>query len=104
MTEARVAELERKVEQMMQLNKDEVKFYVNTGDVYNQTYAPGTPEVRILLKSGTDKRHHCCLGPVRQGGAVREGDKILPLLSQRDIFEFKTIRDGIYCRNDSPVT
>ena len=52
---ARVAELERKVEQLMQLNKDEVKFYVNTGDVYNQTYAPGTPEVRILLKSGMTK-------------------------------------------------
>ena len=48
----------------MQLNRDEVKFYVNTGDVYNQTYAPGTPEVRILLKNGTDKRHHSCLGPV----------------------------------------
>jgi len=52
---ARVAEFERKAEQLMQLNKDEVKFYVNTGDVYNQTYAPGTPEVRILLKNGMTK-------------------------------------------------
>lgn len=50
---ARVAGLGRKAEQILQLEKDEVKFYVNTGDVYNQTYAPGTPEVRILLKNGT---------------------------------------------------
>jgi hypothetical protein len=35
------------------LEDDEVRYFVNTGDVYNQTYAPGTPEVRILLKNGT---------------------------------------------------
>jgi len=51
----KIAELEGKAEQLMQLSRDEVKFYVNTGDVYNQTYAPGTPEVRILLKNGTTK-------------------------------------------------
>jgi hypothetical protein len=39
-------------QEMLKLNDDEVRFYVNTGDVYNQTYAPGTPEVRILLKNG----------------------------------------------------
>ncbi|MRR20084.1 HD domain-containing protein [bacterium] len=51
----KVAALEKKAEKLLQLNSDEVKFYVNTGDVYNQTYAPGTPEVRILLKNGTTK-------------------------------------------------
>ncbi|MBE0679868.1 MAG: HD domain-containing protein [Bacteroidales bacterium] len=49
---ARVAELGRKAERLLGIDKDEAKFYVNTGDVYNQTYAPGTPEVRILLKNG----------------------------------------------------
>jgi hypothetical protein len=39
--------------EMFSLTADEVKYFVNTGDVYNQTYAPGTPEVRILLKNGT---------------------------------------------------
>jgi len=51
--EARVEEMRREAERILHLKKDEVKYYVNTGDVYNQTYAPGTPEVRILLKNGT---------------------------------------------------
>ncbi len=51
--EARVEETRREAEQILHLKKDEVRYYVNTGDVYNQTYAPGTPEVRILLKNGT---------------------------------------------------
>ena len=48
----RVEETAAMAQEMLKLNDDEVRFYVNTGDVYNQTYAPGTPEVRILLKNG----------------------------------------------------
>jgi HD superfamily phosphohydrolase len=48
----RVEETAAIAQQVLKLNDDEVRFYVNTGDVYNQTYAPGTPEVRILLKNG----------------------------------------------------
>jgi len=51
--EKKIAELGRKAGNLLHLKDDEIKFYVNTGDVYNQTYAPGTPEVRILLKNGT---------------------------------------------------
>jgi HD superfamily phosphohydrolase len=50
---ARVIETGLMAMKVLGLNEDEVKYYVNTGDVYNQTYAPGTPEVRILLKNGT---------------------------------------------------
>ena len=48
----RVEKTAAMAQEMLKLNDDEVRFYVNTGDVYNQTYAPGTPEVRILLKNG----------------------------------------------------
>jgi HD superfamily phosphohydrolase len=48
----RVEETAVMAQEMLKLHDDEVRFYVNTGDVYNQTYAPGTPEVRILLKNG----------------------------------------------------
>ena len=51
----KVAELEQRAKDTLKLNDNEIRFYVNTGDVYNQTYAPGTPEVRILLKNGTIK-------------------------------------------------
>lgn len=51
----KVAELEQRAKDALKLNDNEIRFYVNTGDVYNQTYAPGTPEVRILLKNGTIK-------------------------------------------------
>ena len=50
---ARVMETGRQAKERLGLKDDEVSFFVNTGDVYNQTYAPGTPEVRILLKNGT---------------------------------------------------
>lgn len=50
---ARVSETGRRAKEVLGLTDDEVGFFVNTGDVYNQTYAPGTPEVRILLKNGT---------------------------------------------------
>jgi len=50
---ARVIETGRRAQELLHLDDDDVKYYVNTGDVYNQTYAPGTPEVRILLKNGT---------------------------------------------------
>jgi HD superfamily phosphohydrolase len=48
----RVEETTSRAKEMLHLSDDEVGFYVNTGDVYNQAYAPGTPEVRILLKNG----------------------------------------------------
>ena len=51
----KVAEMKKKAKETLHLHDDEITFYVNTGDVYNQTYAPGTPEVRILLKNGTIK-------------------------------------------------
>lgn len=51
----KVAETGRRAKALLGLKDDEVIFYVNTGDVYNQTYAPGTPEVRILLKNGTTR-------------------------------------------------
>ena len=50
---ARVIETGRRAKEVLGLEDDEVRYFVNTGDVYNQTYAPGTPEVRILLKNGT---------------------------------------------------
>ncbi|MFZ0473653.1 MAG: HD domain-containing protein [Bacteroidales bacterium] len=53
--EKKVTELAKKAKDILHLRDDEVRFYVNTGDVYNQTYAPGTPEVRIRLKNGTIK-------------------------------------------------
>ncbi len=52
---ARVAETGNRAKEKLGLKDDEVMFYVNTGDVYNQTYAPGTPEVRILLKNGSTR-------------------------------------------------
>ena len=51
----KVAETGRRAKTLLGLKDDEVIFYVNTGDVYNQTYAPGTPEVRILLKNGSTR-------------------------------------------------
>jgi HD superfamily phosphohydrolase len=51
----KVTELGEKAKDILQLEDNEIRFYVNTGDVYNQTYAPGTPEVRIRLKNGTIK-------------------------------------------------
>jgi len=51
----RVTLTKNRAKELLKLNDDEVGFYVNTGDVYNQTYAPGTPEVRILLKNGTTR-------------------------------------------------
>jgi HD superfamily phosphohydrolase len=51
----RVKKTGQKAKELLGLKDDEVKYFVNTGDVYNQTYAPGTPEVRILLKNGTTR-------------------------------------------------
>ncbi|NLE35379.1 MAG: hypothetical protein GX622_09770 [Bacteroidales bacterium] len=51
----RVTVTENRAKEILGLKDDEVRLYVNTGDVYNQTYAPGTPEVRILLKNGTTR-------------------------------------------------
>jgi HD superfamily phosphohydrolase len=52
---AKVTGICRKTREKMTLKDDEVRFFVNTGDIYNQTYAPGTPEVVILLKNGETK-------------------------------------------------
>ncbi len=52
---SRVEEASRRAQKVLALSDEEVRFFVNTGDVYNQTYAPGTPEVRILLKNGTTR-------------------------------------------------
>jgi HD superfamily phosphohydrolase len=50
--EGRIAELKKAAGDLMGLTDAETDYYVNTGDVYNQTYATGVPEVRILLKNG----------------------------------------------------
>ncbi|HSO77937.1 MAG TPA: HD domain-containing protein, partial [Bacteroidales bacterium] len=50
--EGRIFELKRAAGALMGLTDAETDYYVNTGDVYNQTYATGVPEVRILLKNG----------------------------------------------------
>lgn len=50
-----VEEMKKRAEAMLHLSEDESRYFVNTGDVFNQTYAPGTPEVRILLKNGTTR-------------------------------------------------
>jgi hypothetical protein len=52
---SRVADVSARAKERLGLQNDDVRFYVNTGDVFNQTYAPGTPEVRILLKNGTTR-------------------------------------------------
>jgi hypothetical protein len=53
--EEKVAMTRKKAMEKLHLTVDECRYFVNTGDVYNQTYAPGTPEVRIRLKNGTIK-------------------------------------------------
>jgi HD superfamily phosphohydrolase len=50
--EGRIAGLKKSAGELMGLSNAETSYYVNTGDVYNQTYAAGVPEVRILLKNG----------------------------------------------------
>lgn len=48
----RVEELKKAAGDLLDLAPEELKYYVFTGEVYNQTYAPGKVEVRILLKNG----------------------------------------------------
>jgi len=48
----RVEELKKTAGDLLDLAPEELKYYVYTGEVYNQTYAPGKVEVRILLKNG----------------------------------------------------
>jgi uncharacterized protein len=50
--EERVDSLKKMAGDLLGVNAEEVKYYVFTGEVYNQTYAPGREEVRILLKNG----------------------------------------------------
>lgn len=54
-TTDRVEETGRRVQERLGLQNDEIDLYVSTGDIYNQTYAPGTPEIRILLKNGSTR-------------------------------------------------
>ena len=48
----RVEELKKAAGDFLNLAPEEMKYYVYAGEVYNQTYAPGKVEVRILLKNG----------------------------------------------------
>ena len=50
--ESRVSELKKMAEDLLGVSRDETIYYVYTGEVYNQAYAPGKVEVRILLKNG----------------------------------------------------
>ncbi len=49
----RVSEAIRLTRERLGLTDEEAGYYVNSGELYNQAYAPGTPEVRILLKNGS---------------------------------------------------
>lgn len=51
-TKSRISEMKKMAGDLLGLGRDEVDFYVYTGEVYNQAYAPGKVEVRILLKNG----------------------------------------------------
>lgn len=50
--ESRVRALKKMAEDLLGLSNEEVNYYVFTGEVYNQAYAPGKVDVRILLKNG----------------------------------------------------
>ena len=101
--ERKVTELEKKAKETLRLRDDEIRFYVNTGDVYNQTYAPGTPEVRILLKNGTIKDITAVSDLFDKDALSEKVTKYYPLLSERNISEIKKYLNGIHSRNDSPV-
>jgi len=51
----RVSELKVMARDLLNLTDDDAASYVFTGEVYNQTYAPGKVDVRILLKNGEVK-------------------------------------------------
>jgi uncharacterized protein len=51
-TKSRISGMKKMAGDLLGLRRDEVNFYVYTGEVYNQAYAPGKVEVRILLKNG----------------------------------------------------
>lgn len=51
-SESRVGALKAMAEDKLGLSSEDVHYYVFTGEVYNQTYAPGKVDVRILLKNG----------------------------------------------------
>jgi uncharacterized protein len=48
----RIENLKTMAGDLLGISPEDVKYYVYTGEVYNQTYAPGKVEVRILLKNG----------------------------------------------------
>ncbi len=49
----RIHEVVELTKERLGVDEDEVSCYVNSGELFNQAYAPDTPEVRILLKNGT---------------------------------------------------
>lgn len=51
-TQGRIDSLKTMAGDLLGISQEDVKYYVYTGEVYNQTYAPGKVEVRILLKNG----------------------------------------------------
>jgi len=51
--EEKVRHLKDMTGNRMQISRELTDYYVFTNSVYNMTYAPDAPEVRILLKNGT---------------------------------------------------
>lgn len=51
-TEKRVHELKKMAGDLLMITPDMVKYFVFTGNVSNLAYAPDSPEVKVLIKSG----------------------------------------------------
>jgi HD superfamily phosphohydrolase len=52
-TEKRVSDLKRQTGDLMKISPEMTKYFVFTGNVSNLAYAPDSPDVRILNKSGS---------------------------------------------------
>ena len=51
-TENRINEAKGSARKLLDLSSETVKYYVFTGTVSNLAYAPDSPEIKILTKSG----------------------------------------------------
>jgi HD superfamily phosphohydrolase len=51
--EKRINEIAKKAAEVLNLSKEMVRYYVFTGNVSNLAYAPDSPVVKVLAKSGT---------------------------------------------------
>jgi len=51
-TSKRITELEKDAVRTLKIDSELVKYYVFTGNISNLAYAPDSPEVKILVKSG----------------------------------------------------